>query len=97
MEVTDHAAPSASEVDRFDLVAIGETMVAFVSQGGSRRYLAVPAGAESNVAIGMAQLGCRTQWVSRLGADPLGRLIEESSWPPAWRSIWFGTPLGQPG
>lgn len=78
MEVTDHAAPSASEVDRFDLVAIGETMVAFVSQGGSRRYLAVPAGAESNVAIGMAQLGCRTQWVSRLGADPLGRLIEES-------------------
>jgi 2-dehydro-3-deoxygluconokinase len=78
MAVNDHLGPSASEADRFDLVAIGETMVAFVSHGGSRRYLAVPAGAESNVATGMAQLGCRTQWVSRLGSDPLGNLVEES-------------------
>lgn len=62
----------------FDVVCIGETMVAFVSHDGSRNYLAVPAGAESNVAAGMAGLGCRTQWVSRLGDDPLGRLVEES-------------------
>lgn len=60
----------------FDLVAIGETMVAFVSREDPRHYLAVPAGAESNVAMGMARLGCRTQWASRLGSDPLGKFIE---------------------
>jgi 2-dehydro-3-deoxygluconokinase len=62
----------------FDAATIGETMVAFVSQEDPRRYLAVPAGAESNVAAGMARLGCRTQWVSRLGDDPLGRFVEAS-------------------
>jgi 2-dehydro-3-deoxygluconokinase len=50
----------------FDLVAIGETMVAFVSRDDPRHYLAVSAGAESNVAMGMA----------RLGSDPLGKFIE---------------------
>jgi 2-dehydro-3-deoxygluconokinase len=63
--------------ERFDLVAIGETMVGFVSHDDQRRFLATMAGAESNVAVGMAQLGCRTRWVSRVGDDPLGRLLEE--------------------
>jgi 2-dehydro-3-deoxygluconokinase len=67
-----------SDPTPFDAVTIGETMVAFVSRDDPRRYLAVPAGAESNVAVGMALLGCRTQWVSRLGDDPLGRFVEES-------------------
>ena len=67
-----------SEPAPLDAVTIGETMVAFVSRDDPRHYLAVPAGAESNVAVGMARLGCRTQWVSRLGDDPLGRFIEES-------------------
>jgi 2-dehydro-3-deoxygluconokinase len=53
-------------------------MVAFVTSTDRRRYLAVTAGAESNVAIGMAQLGCRARWVSRLGDDPLGAFIEDS-------------------
>lgn len=61
-----------------DAVTIGETMVAFVSRDDPARYLAVPAGAESNVAVGMARLGCRTQWVSRLGDDPLGRFVEDA-------------------
>lgn len=61
-----------------DAVTIGETMVAFVSRDDPRRYLAVAAGAESNVAAGMARLGCRTQWVSRLGDAPLGRFVEGS-------------------
>jgi 2-dehydro-3-deoxygluconokinase len=78
MGTADHIDPVAPDTGTFDLVAVGETMVAFVSQGGSRDYLAVAAGAESNVAIGMARLGCRTKWVSRLGADRLGSLIEES-------------------
>ena len=66
------------EKDLFDLVSIGETMVAFVSHGDSVTYRAVPAGAESNVAVGMALLGCKTRWVSRLGDDPLARFVEES-------------------
>lgn len=33
------------------------------------------AGAESNFAIALARLGLRSAWVSRLGADPFGRLI----------------------
>ncbi len=72
--------PSIAGVDhdRFDLVSIGETMVAFVSSGHPTHYRAVAAGAESNVAAGMARLGCRTRWVSRLGDDPLGRFVEES-------------------
>jgi 2-dehydro-3-deoxygluconokinase len=73
-------AISTDESDRgpLDAVTIGETMVAFVSRDDPGRYLAVAAGAESNVAVGMARLGLRTQWVSRLGDDPLGRFVEDS-------------------
>lgn len=67
--------PRASQ--HFDLVSIGETMVGFVSRDDRRQFRATMAGAESNVAVGMAQLGCRTRWVSRIGDDPLGRLLEE--------------------
>lgn len=67
--------PPGSE--HFDLVSIGETMVGFVSRDDRRQFRATMAGAESNVAVGMAQLGCRTRWVSRVGDDPLGRLLEE--------------------
>lgn len=34
------------------------------------------AGAESNVAIGLARLGCAVTWVGRVGDDEFGRLIE---------------------
>ncbi len=76
--MTPPEAVDRSVADLLDAVSIGETMVAFVSRDDSPRYLALPAGAESNVAVGMARLGCRTRWVSRLGDDPLGRLVEES-------------------
>jgi 2-dehydro-3-deoxygluconokinase len=33
------------------------------------------AGAESNVAIGLARLGVPARWISRLGEDPIGDLI----------------------
>ncbi len=32
-------------------------------------------GAESNVAIGLARFGIETTWISRVGAEPLGRLV----------------------
>jgi 2-dehydro-3-deoxygluconokinase len=63
--------------DRIDAITIGETMALFVSHGDPDRFIAMPAGAESNVAMNMARLGCRTRWISRLGDDPLGRLVEE--------------------
>ncbi len=76
--MAEASKPRRDTAEQFDAVCIGETMVAFVFRDDPRRALAVPAGAESNVAAGMAQLGCRTRWVSRVGDDPLGRFIEDS-------------------
>jgi 2-dehydro-3-deoxygluconokinase len=61
-----------------DAVCIGETMVAFVGTADSEMYLATTAGSASNVAVGLARLGLRTRWVSRIGDDPLGRFVEET-------------------
>jgi len=52
-------------------------MAAFVATNEASSYRSVPAGAESNVVVGMALLGHRVAWVSRLGTDPLGRLIAD--------------------
>jgi 2-dehydro-3-deoxygluconokinase len=60
---------------RVDVATIGETMVAFVAQAESTDFVAVTAGAESNVAAGVMALGGSSRWVSRLGNDPLGRLV----------------------
>jgi 2-dehydro-3-deoxygluconokinase len=61
-----------------DLLTVGETMAALRSGaplrlGGDLR-LSV-AGAESNVAIGLARLGHRARWIGRLGDDELGALV----------------------
>lgn len=77
MEPT-RAPGRTGHADLLDAVCVGETMVAFVGEEGSDTYRAVPAGAESNVAAGMARLGCRVQWVSRLGDDALGRRLEDA-------------------
>jgi 2-dehydro-3-deoxygluconokinase len=60
-----------------DAVTIGETLATFIRAETPTRYELTAVGAESNVAIGMAQLGCRTRWVSRLGADELGRFVHD--------------------
>lgn len=62
----------------FDLVTLGETMATVVRDGQSDRFRVATAGSESNVAAGLAQLGCRTRWLSRLGDDELGHLVAES-------------------
>jgi len=64
--------------DPVDLVTLGETMAAFVRDGRTDRFRVATAGAESNVAAGLAQLGCRTRWLSRLGDDELGHLVADS-------------------
>ncbi|MGI6878348.1 sugar kinase [Microbacterium sp. gxy059] len=60
-------------------LCIGEAMVLLASADASLRIAdAVDlhvAGAESNVAISLAQLGARVEWFGRLGADPFGRRI----------------------
>ncbi|HLH69744.1 MAG TPA: sugar kinase [Candidatus Dormibacteraeota bacterium] len=63
-----------------DAITIGESMV-LLDPTEDGPLDAVPgyrqrvAGAESNFAIALARLGLRAAWVSRLGADPFGRLI----------------------
>ncbi|MFE2726674.1 sugar kinase [Kitasatospora sp. NPDC059327] len=61
-----------------EVVTVGEAMAALRATGPIR--LAPPmelsvAGAEANVAIGLARLGHRARWVGRIGADPFGTLV----------------------
>jgi 2-dehydro-3-deoxygluconokinase len=64
----------------FDLIALGETMLALAPPHGvalrsTPALLVDHAGAESNTCVGLARLGLRTAWVSRLGADAAGDRI----------------------
>lgn len=62
-------------------LCLGETMVMLTPQPAAE--LTAPeatltlqvGGAESNVAMGLAQLGVKTAWWSRLGRDSLGRFV----------------------
>jgi 2-dehydro-3-deoxygluconokinase len=69
-----------TEYEAFDLVALGETMVLFVTEPASplrqaHTFVRSIAGAESNVAIGVARLGLKTAWCGRVGGDALGLAI----------------------
>src|SRR5437899_9682265 len=64
----------------YDLVTLGETMLALAPPAGgairdAAALLADHAGAESNTCVGLARLGHRVAWVSRLGADAAGDRI----------------------
>ena len=68
---------------RFDLIALGETMLALAPPAGrsvrDAAYLLIDhAGAESNTCVGLARLGFHVAWVSRLGADAAGDRIVEA-------------------
>jgi len=63
-----------------DVLTIGESMVLLdpLEDGpltGVSGYRQRVAGAESNFAIAVARLGLLAAWISRLGADPFGRLV----------------------
>ncbi|SFD89371.1 5-dehydro-2-deoxygluconokinase [Lentibacillus persicus] len=63
-----------------DVVTLGETMMLFTPDNpGPMRYADRfsnrVAGAESNVAIGLARLGFQSGWISRLGDDEFGKKI----------------------
>lgn len=67
------------------VAALGETMALIVPGGNASivdadAFTMATAGAESNVACAVAQLGVPARWVSRVGSDPLGaRVVREIS------------------
>jgi len=67
----------------YDLVAIGETMLSLTPPPGEQLATADvltldQGGAESNTCIGLARLGFRVAWVSRLGTDTAGDRVLEA-------------------
>ncbi|MDP1439120.1 sugar kinase [Priestia megaterium] len=75
-------------MNSLDVITFGEAMAMFMAEQPGplheiKRYTKELAGAETNVAIGLARLGLRAGWVSKVGNDPFGtfimkRLQEES-------------------
>jgi 2-dehydro-3-deoxygluconokinase len=66
-----------------DVVTFGEAMAMFVADEAGDladvgRFVRRMAGAETNVAVGLARLGVRVGWVSRLGEDSFGRFIRRT-------------------
>jgi sugar/nucleoside kinase (ribokinase family) len=66
-----------------DVLTAGETMVLLdpIADGEIAHGLGFTlrlAGAESNFAVGLSRLGVGVTWVSRLGADPFGDVIEDT-------------------
>jgi 2-dehydro-3-deoxygluconokinase len=66
-----------------DVVTMGESMVLFQPlRDGPLAHEPLltrgVGGAESNVAIALSRLGRKTRWVSRLGRDPFGDIIQST-------------------
>ena len=67
-------------MSEIDILSFGETMAMFVAeQAGDLasvgQFHKRIAGADSNVAIGLSRLGFKVAWLSRVGADSLGRFV----------------------
>ncbi|MFJ2364721.1 sugar kinase [Pseudomonas sp. NPDC087697] len=70
-------------MSEIDILSFGETMAMFVAeQRGDLADVAQfhkrIAGADSNVAIGLSRLGFKVSWLSRVGADSLGRFVVDT-------------------
>ena len=70
----------AAPEDHPAVACIGETMVSFIPSGGATLEAAASvdldvAGAESNVAMYLADHGVDARWISRLGDDAFGRRV----------------------
>jgi 2-dehydro-3-deoxygluconokinase len=67
----------------FDVVTYGEALAVFAAlEAGplarAAHFVKRAAGAELNVAIGLARLGLRVGWLSRVGRDAFGRFVLET-------------------
>ena len=65
---------------RFDVATFGEAMLLLVADRpgpieDAQSFHKRTAGAETNVAIGLARLGLKVGWASRLGTDSMGRYL----------------------
>lgn len=65
---------------RYDVLTFGETMMRLTPPGflrieQTRVFDVWVGGAESNTAVGLARLGLKAAWLSRLPASPLGRYV----------------------
>jgi len=63
-----------------EIVTFGEAMALLLAEPGvplahATAFRRQIAGAESNVAIGLARLGHRVRWVGRVGEDPFGETV----------------------
>src|SRR5438445_3383032 len=63
-----------------DVITFGEALLLLVADQpgpleGVERFHRRSAGAETNVAIGLARLGLKVGWASRLGADSMARYL----------------------
>jgi 2-dehydro-3-deoxygluconokinase len=68
------------QMQTYDVVALGETMLRFSPDGNDRLEQAGSmqvhvGGSESNTAVGLARLGHKVAWLSRLTDNPLGRTV----------------------
>lgn len=68
---------------RYDVVTLGETMLKFTPPDLQRfeqtvSFKVEAGGTESNLAVGLARLGLKVAWLTRLTENQLGRLIERS-------------------
>jgi 2-dehydro-3-deoxygluconokinase len=86
---------------KYDLVALGETMLAFAPPAGETlrtcRTLCVDhAGAESNTCVGLARLGFHVAWVSRLGCDAAGDRIFTALCAEGVDTHWVARDAGRP-
>ena len=66
-----------------DVITIGEAMAMFVATetgelSAVEHFIKRVAGAELNVATGLARLGLNVGWVSRVGNDSFGHFVLDS-------------------
>ncbi|NHN34229.1 sugar kinase [Paenibacillus agricola] len=71
---------STDQDQRPEIITFGETMALMMPTSSkgieySSQFQSLFGGAETNVAIGVARLGHRVGWFSRLGKDPFGQVI----------------------
>jgi 2-dehydro-3-deoxygluconokinase len=69
-----------SDAPAFDVLTFGEAMALFIAResgplDGVETFHRAVAGAELNVAIGLARLGLRVAYASRVGDDTFGRVV----------------------
>ncbi|WP_075182426.1 sugar kinase [Pantoea sp. 1.19] len=70
-------------MNALDVVTIGEAMAMFVARetgdlAAADSFVKRAAGAELNVAIGLARLGLNVGWISRVGNDSFGRFVRQT-------------------